>query len=368
VAARGDLQKRGLLVCAAAVAIVAAASQWSLYDSIHGHAERFTYYLITCAYLCGVLAPAAIWMGRRWPIDSTSWKMAIPAHVAASLLLTALGISIEAVIGWAPHSAGWPLPDALRHYFSHHTQISILAYWTLLGGLHIFRMYDRSRLRDLQNARLEAELRDAQLAALRMQLQPHFLFNTLQATTVMIYDDPEGAEEVLLSLSELLRISLDALRHQEVPLEQEIEFVKHYTSIQQRRFDNRLRFDFSIEPAAALCAAPSLLLQPLVENAIRHGVGKHREADTVSIRAVVRNDRLHLEVRNLASVLEDAPENLLSRGVGLANTCARLEKLYGKRQSFEIRNLEPRGVLVSISIPQHFVAADDEVSIGEALV
>jgi sensor histidine kinase YesM len=169
----------------------------------------------------------------------------------------------------------WPLPQVLRHYFLHHTQISITAYWALLGGFHIFRMYDRGRLRELRTARLEAELRDAQLAALRIQLQPHFLFNTLQAATMMIYEDPDGAEEVLLSLSELLRISLDALRHQETPLEQEIEFVKHYTSIQQRRFDNRLRFDFSIEPETARCAAPSLLLQPLVENAIRHGVGKH---------------------------------------------------------------------------------------------
>jgi LytS/YehU family sensor histidine kinase len=204
-------------------------------------------------------------------------------------------------------------------------------------------MYDRARRRELHTAQLEAQLA-AQLAALRTQLQPHFLFNTLQAATTLIYDDPQGAEDILLSLSELLRISLEALQHQEVPLADELEFLKHYTSIQQRRFGDRLRLELRIDPALGGYAVPSLLLQPLVENAIRHGIGKHKEADAVSISAFARQDRLHIEVSNLATALEDAPERLLSRGVGLANTRARLEQLYGPRQSFEIRNLQPRGV------------------------
>jgi two-component system, LytTR family, sensor kinase len=357
-----------LFAGAAALAVIAGAGQWYLYDSVHGHAARFTYYLVTCGYLCGVLTPSAIWLGQRWHINSGTWRRAVPIHVAASLLLTGVGVFIEATIGWLSHSAPWPYPAALRHYFTEHTQISVAVYWALLAAFHIFRMYDRARLRELHTAQLEARLREAQLAALRSQLQPHFLFNTLQAATELIYQDPGGAEEILLSLSEMLRVSLEAFQRQEIPLEAEIEFVKHYTSIQQRRFGSRLRFDFFVEPAAAVCAVPSLLLQPLVENAIRHGVGRHKEADVVSIRAGLRDERLHLRVSNLASTLAGAPELLHSRGVGLANTCARLEQLYGTRQSLEIRNLEPQGVVVSISIPRRPVTTDEQALVGEAVV
>ncbi len=333
------------------VAVIAAASQWYIYDAIHQHAERFTYYLVTCVYLCGVLTPLVFWLGGRWSIDSRTWKRTLLIHIAASLLLTGFGVLIEATIGWVPHASSWALSAALRHYFTQHTQISLLTYWALLGAFQVYRTYDRARLRELQAAQLETQLAEAQLAALRTQLQPHFLFNTLQAATMLIYDDPEGAEEILLSLSELLRISLRSLQQKEVSLNSEIEFLKHYSAIQQRRFGDRLRFDFQIEKGSESCAVPSLLLQPLVENAIRHGIGVRKEPDLVSVRAFVNNGRLNIEVENRASVLDDTQERLLARGVGMANTIARLQRLYGFEQTFAIRNLLPQGVLVSLSIP-----------------
>jgi two-component system LytT family sensor kinase len=173
----------------------------------------------------------------------------------------------------------------------------------------------------------------------------------------LIYDDPQGAEEILLSLGELLRISLGALQQQEITLSQEIEFLNHYTAIQRRRFGDRLRFDIQIAASLDACALPSLVLQPLVENAIRHGIGKHKEPDVVSVLAFPSEERLCLEVRNVTSVLDEEPERLFSRGVGLANTRARFEQLYGSRQSFEIRPLQPRGVVVLISIPLHHLTA-----------
>jgi LytS/YehU family sensor histidine kinase len=338
-------------VSALVLAVIAAASQWYIYDAIHQHAERFTYYLVTCAYLCGVLTPLVLWLGRRWHIDSRTWKRSLPIHIAASLLLTGFGVFIEATIGWRPHASDWPFSAALRHYFTQHTQISLITYWALLGAFHIYRMYDQARLRELHAAQLEAQLAEAQLTALRTQLQPHFLFNTLQAATTLIYDDPQGAEEILLSLSELLRISLQALEHQEIPLRSEIEFLKHYAAIQQRRFGDRLRFDFEIDEQSELCAVPSLLLQPLVENAIRHGIGVRKQPDLVSVRTFINQNQLSIEIRNRASALDELPDRLLSRGVGLANTMARLERLYGLNQSFTIRNLEPQGVAVSLQIP-----------------
>jgi LytS/YehU family sensor histidine kinase len=265
--------------------------------------------------------------------------------------LTGLGVFIEASIGWLPHTGQWPYSAALRHYFTQHTQISIVAYWALLGGFHVYRMYDQARRGEVRTAQLQARLREAQLTVLRSQLQPHFLFNTLQAATTSIYDDPQGAEEILLSLSELLRISLQAFDQQEIPLRDELEFLRHYADIQKRRFGDRLLFDFQIEEQGWSCALPALLLQPLIENAIRYGIGVRKEPDLLTVHAFVDRDRLHIEIRNLTSVLDGPMETLLSGGVGLVNTIARLEHLYGSQQSFVIRNVLPQGVMVSLSLP-----------------
>jgi len=360
-------QRKLVLLTSVWIAVsVAGASQWYLYDAVHNHAERFGYYLATCAYLCGVLAPVVIWSGDRRPIDARTWKRAVPIHILASLLLTGLGVSLEAAINWLPHADEWRFSGAFRHYFTQHTQICLLTYWALLAALHVYRVYDRARVREVQAAQLEAQLAEAQINALRLQLQPHFLFNTLQAATMLVYDDPEGAEEILLSLSELLRISFQSFQRQEVPLRDEIEFLRHYAAIQQRRFGDRLRFDFQIDEQSQSSAVPSLLLQPLVENAIRHGIGKHKEPDEISVRAFSSGNRLCLEVSNLTSAIEGAWERLSSRGVGLANTLARLEQLYGTRQSFEIRNLQPRGVVVCISIPERSMAATGREFVEEA--
>jgi two-component system, LytTR family, sensor kinase len=330
---------------------VIAASQWYLYDTVHHQAERFGYYLVTSAYLCGVLAPAAIWLGRRHPIDSRTWKFSLPVHLAASLLLTALGVFTEASIAWLPHAGQWSYRAALRHYFTQHTQISIVTYWALLGVFHIYRIYDHARRREVHAAQLEAQLREAQLMALRRQLQPHFLFNTLQAATASVYDDPQGAEEILLSLSELLRISLQALDRQEIPLREEIEFLKHYAAIQKKRFGDRLQFEFVIEEQCGSYAVPALLLQPLIENAIQYGIGVRKEPDVITVRAFANEDRFHIEICNMTSVLDSSLDKLRSRGVGLANTIARLRHLYGSNQSFAIRNLSPLGVAVSLFLP-----------------
>jgi two-component system, LytTR family, sensor kinase len=341
--------KRTVVACCLVAAVLIAASQWYVYDATHGHPERFTYYLVTCLYLCGVLAPAVLWLGRRWYIDGRTWKRSLPIHIACSLVLTGFGVFIEASAGWLPHTGKWAYPAALRHYFTQHTQISVLTYWALLAGLQIYSVFDQARRREVRAAQLEAQLREAQLTALCSQLQPHFLFNTLHAATTSIYDDPQGAEEILLSLSELLRLSLQALDRQEIPLRDEIEFLKHYAAIQQRRFGDRLSFDFQIEDNCLPYAVPPLVLQPLIENAIQHGVGVRKQPDVVTVRASIIQNRLHIEITNLTSVLDQPLEKLLLRGLGLSNTIARLQQLYGSQQLFAIRNLAQQGVVVSLS-------------------
>jgi len=164
-----------------------------------------------------------------------------------------------------------------------------------------------------------------------------------------------------LRLSELLRASLDEMHTHEIPLASEIDFLKQYIGIQQRRFADRLRFDLEIDADTLDCAVPILVLQPLVENAVRHGVGKHRESDVITVRAFQHGNRLCATVSNLTSSLEDTPERLSSRGIGLSNTRGRLKQLYGKEQELSLYNLEPKGVCVQISIPIRRIPSEQNV-------
>jgi len=241
--------------------------------------------------------------------------------------------------------------EALRHYFTRHTQVSLLTYWMLVGAVQLYRMHHEAQNRELRSSKLEAKLAATHLEMLRAQIHPHFLFNTLQAATMLIHEDPDGAEDILLRLSELLRVAVDEAHIQEISLDRELEVLDLYIGIQARRFGDRLRFEIAIDQDLRDCIVPALILQPLVENAIRHGIGMHKGRDTVSIRAFQEGESLHLEVRNLSSTLEDKPAQLSERGIGLANTRARLEQLYGNRQQFVLRNLEPTGVCAELSVP-----------------
>lgn len=330
--------------------VLVVATQWCIYDWSHHEAERFAYYVGTSAYFLGFLTPAALWLAFRWPFSVRHWKLRLAQHVFASVTLVALSVLIETTILWPMHR-DWAYQSALKHCFTYHTQLGFIAYLILLAGAHAYGWYDRVRARELRTAQLEAQLAEAQLTALRTQLQPHFLFNTLQAATMSIYDDPEGAEEILLSLSELLRISFQTLQQQEIPVSSEIAFLKHYAAIQQRRFGDRLRFEFMVEKESECCTIPSLLLQPLVENAVRHGIGVRQRPDVVSVRIYLASDRMKIEVRNKSGVLERPIQELVSQGVGLSNTIARLTRLYGDAHSFHIRGLSPQGVEVLLSIP-----------------
>jgi LytS/YehU family sensor histidine kinase len=286
---------------------------------------------------------------------------AVPFHLVIGILLTTAQLSIEAWIKWIRVGDQWPLTAVLRHYLSQHTEVGLATYWLVVIATQFYRMYDQARKRQIRAAQLEACLAEAQIENLRTQLHPHFLFNRLQAAATLIHQDPDGAEDILLRLSELLRISLDEMHTHEISLARELQLVEDYIAIQRRRFGDRVRFELEIEPDVASCAVPTLVLQPLVENAVRHGIGKSRERDVVTIRAFQDGHRLFLEVANLASALDDTPERLFLKGVGLSNTRGRLEQLYGGDQSLSLFNLKPRGVCVQLSIPCRELSADDRV-------
>jgi sensor histidine kinase YesM len=336
----------GVFIWAAVVAFFAA--QWYFYDVAHSRKAPFSFYLGWSVLIWGVLTPLALWFSLKHPISAANWRRTVPLHVGASLLFVVVQVLVEIFFGSLRERL--PIALALRHYFSQHAQVGFLTYGFLVVLVQFYLMHDAVRQRDVRAARAEAQLRDAQLAVLRSQLQPHFLFNTLQAATVLVHEDPDGAEEILLELSQLLRASLDEVQ-EEIALRRELDLLRHYLRIQQRRFGDRLQVDFCVEPGLDDCLVPALMLQPIVENAIRHGIGKHKGSDVITVCARRSGGDLQIEVWNVGSSLNDAPGRLMAGGIGLTNTVLRLEQLYQQRKRFEFHNLEPQGVRVAFSIP-----------------
>lgn len=350
--------RQSVIVSGWALVVITFASQWYGYDAGHGIEDRFLYYLGWSFYLWGVLTPLALWLARRYPIEGGNWRRTVLLHVAASLLFTTVQLSVEALIAWFGASDESSLWAMVRHYLTEHTQIGLMSYWVVIGAAQFYRIHEQGRERELRAAQLEARLAAARMENLRAQLHPHFLFNTLQAAATLLHEDPRAAEDILLCLSELLRVSLEEMRTHEIPLAREIEFLEQYIGIQRRRFGTRLEFDLQIASDTLECAVPTLILQPLVENAVRHGVGKHKDADVVTVSAFRQRNQLCLRVANLSSSLGDVLERAPSRGVGLANTRGRLEQLYGSEQALSLYNLNPRGVCVQVSIPMHQALSD----------
>ena len=326
------------------------AVQWFAYDAARGDADRWFHYLWWSFYTWGVLTPIVVAFALRHPIDSSTWRRAVPLHVAASLVIVALEIFAEVLIGLHTHAEASLLGIA-RHYFGRHAQVGLLTYWVIVVAVELHHLRDAARQRELRASRLEAELSTAQLEVLRAQLHPHFLFNTLQAATTLVHDDPDAAADMLVRLSELLRVSIDEAHVQEVPLRRELEVLELYLGIQARRFGDRLQFVMAIDPDAREVMVPALILQPIVENAIGHGIARHTGADTVTIAGARDGASLRLEIRNQSGTLD--PDGTRPSGVGLANTRARLEQLYGDRQGLELRGLRPNGVSAELVLPWH---------------
>ena len=251
--------------------------------------------------------------------------------------------------------------------------LDLLAYGALLGLAHSVHFYRRFRDRERRALFLESHFASARLNALRAQLQPHFLFNSLNAIATLLRRDPRLAEATLLSLSDLLRLALSQSERQEIPLREEMNFVQRYLEIQQTRFGDRLRVEQDIEPAALDCLVPALLLQPLVENAIRHGIEPSEKSGLVRLTAQRRTSSLVLTVEDDGVGLSGSgPGSHAAKpagpqlntnglaggnGIGLANLRARLETLYGKEQALELVPRSEGGLTVRIVVPFRLVSS-----------
>ena len=313
--------------------------------------------------------PVVAWLSFRFPIERKQLLRNVGLHVLACLLVVATNrAAFRAVArvspsaprsespGGAPDSKIQKMgpPGALGVFFGFRAALDVLVYWSLVGVCQAIVNFRSSQERERRAAELEARLTSAKLQALRMQLNPHFLFNTLNSIATLVYVNPRAADEMLGDLSELLRRSLDGVDEQEIPLSQELQFVRAYIGIEQKRFGDRLCIEQDVPEDLSKALVPALILQPLIENAIRHGIEPQRAPGLIAIQARREGEQLHLVVRDDGKgSAEEGPHCFEGRGIGLANTQARLRELYGSKQQFAFAKDEPRGCTVEIQIPFH---------------
>ena len=257
----------------------------------------------------------------------------------------------RAVAERRPHP---PFPRVLPGgAFSTRVRVNLPIYWIIVSVAHALLFYRRSQERERKAFELAAGLAQANLQALRMQLQPHFLFNTLNAISTLVHRDARAADEMIGNLSDFLRLTLETADQQEVPLRQELDFLDRYLSIEQVRFGDRLRVTREIAPEVLSALLPSLILQPLVENAIRHGLEPSRQAGLLTITASRQGQALRLVVRDNGVGLESKSSANSREGIGLANTRARLRELYGDAAGLELKAGPEGGLAVELTLPLH---------------
>lgn len=298
-------------------------------------------------YPWAILSPAILWLSHRFPLDKWHWRGSLLVHLSAGAGFTVVKLIME--FGALHFLTAGPVRPMSPMKF----HPNLLTYWAVVGVGHAIDYYSKYRERELRASQLEARLAQAQLEVLKMQLHPHFLFNTLHAISALMHRDVEAADRMLARLSELLRLTIENTGVEEVPLKQELDFLQRYLEIEQTRFGERLAVRMEIESKTLDAQVPNLILQPLVENAVRHGIAPRSSPGSIEIRARQRDGSLVLEVSDDGPGLADSNGNAPKRGVGLANTRARLEQLWGERAQFHLTSPPGKGVTVQVIIPFH---------------
>jgi two-component system LytT family sensor kinase len=315
--------------------------------------------------LWALVTPGVLWLGRRFPVLAPRarrargfwWRAAV--HLPAGLACSAIVQIAHGSLLWRIFSGWFPpaeLSDLARSAMIN-VDYGFLLYWLVLligQAFDYVRSLDQAQLRQ---AELQEQLTAAQLQALRMQMHPHFLFNALNSIAELIHESPDAAEQMVNGLGDLLRIYLRSGETQEIPLAQEIDFLRRYLAIQQVRFEDRLTVDIELEPGTADAIVPSLILQPLVENAIRHGVADRERDGAIQIRAELRGASLALSVTDNGPGIVERPARPPVDGKGLLNTRRRLERLYGEHHEFSVRAVDGGGTCAALRLPLKQIAS-----------
>lgn len=335
------------------------AGQWYVGYTANGYPVTWTQVLtwaLTEWEIWALLSPLILLVARHCYLDRQNWRRNV-----ALLLLFGIGFSFSQLVmqaaaeqwtTWAAEPGEhMTFASSFYHLLTKKLHLNLLTYFVIVGVSNAIEYYRRYQERERLTAQLEAQLSRAQLHALKMQLHPHFLFNTLNTISALIHRDPRAADRMVARLGDLLRLTLDNHGVEEVPLKEELDFLTKYLEIEQTRFHDRLSVRLNIEPDSLDARLPNLLLQPLVENAIKHGISARPGAGRIEISAYRENGTLLLCVRDDGTGLAADWQSRGQLGVGLANTRARLAQLYGARHEFHLANVAGGGCEVSIAIP-----------------
>ena len=316
--------------------------------------------------LIALLAPIGLYLARVFPLERQRWKTALAVHLVGASAFAVAHLGGTALFYATVDKAFAKLPLMINKFISAYFILDVLIYCGIVGAAHALRYYREAKARELTSARLQESLTQARLAALRGQLNPHFLFNTLNAiTTMALKREHDNVVVTLGYLSELLRVSLDDRLPQEVALADELELLERYLEIQRIRFGERLTVARDIDDDALDALVPIMILQPLAENAIVHGIAPVTGPGELRLRAVRRNGDLLLEVSDTgpgfsASTQSNGDQGQhdangvagrSTGGIGLTNTRARLAQLYGEQSSLSLADGASGGARVTVTLP-----------------
>lgn len=299
-------------------------------------------------YVFALLSLPALHLARRFPLGDAPTRWLIALHLAASVVFSLVWMLLRA--GVAVPLEQRPFAETLRFALVATLVFNVLVYWVIIVVAHAFGFYQRLRERERRGLELEKRLTESRLQALQMQLNPHFLFNALHGVSALMYRDVDAADRMLVRLSELLRHALDRSEAQRVTLSDELAFLDRYLELEQIRFSGRLTVVREIDDSVRDALVPNLILQPLVENAIKHGLASQVKPGVITLRAgALDGQRLCLQVEDNGRGLN--PTKSPDSGIGLTNCRARLQQLYGDQARLEIGPGDDGGVCVTLELP-----------------
>jgi len=298
-------------------------------------------------YTCAIFTPAIFWVVRRHPIDRERWPVSVPVQIVATAVFVVLKYLIYYPLS---NRLGTGRFDSLQAMMTANFITEFIAFVAVVGIVHAIEFYRQAREREAQAARLAAQLSEARIQALAAQLQPHFLFNTIQGVSTLMYRDVRAADAMLSRLSDLLRRTFQQGGRHEVTLAEELETLGHYIEIARTRFQDRLTIDVVVPDELTGALVPAFILQPIVENALEHGIARRAGAGRVAIEAARDGSQLRLTVTDDGAGMR-ATGQFPVEGIGLGNTRERLRELYGNDQSLELEAREPNGLQVTATVP-----------------
>lgn len=315
--------------------------------------------ILTSTYIYAAFSPIVFFLERKFPlkfgVSAFDFLARAFIHLIFSLVFSMISLYLGSFIAYQ-----WQGETYCKGCLDWHMLLDpfllhrgILIYWGLIfvgQGLEYFRSYNNEKIRV---AELSSQLSEAHLSALKMQIHPHFLFNTLNSIVGLIQEDKDAAETMTMKLSDFLRLTLQSSNEPIVTLKQEFYFLKTYLDIEKVRFQERLSIEFVYDETVLSAKIPNLILQPLVENSIKHGISRLKENGKIKISAVRREDRLILEVTDNGNRSEQNQIDSLTAktGLGLKNIEARLSRIYGENFSFKFAENAEKGTAVTINIP-----------------